>query len=424
MNLASISMGVSKDRLLPASLPFRFFAAATAFHILAWAMLLWGVEDLAGFSGGPGLILASLHLLTLGVLAMSAMGAAYQLLPVATGQAIGRHWPIKISFWLFAPGTLLLSLGMIDADRALLYLGSFGVGAGLLIFAWLTAGNLWRARAAMPVVTAHGWAALFALLLLFAMGLLLIGDFDNSYLASRQEIAVAHMIVAIFGFMGLLIFGFSQILVPMFTLSRALPTGPGWFELTISALAITLGAAGALSDNEAMMLAAIILGLGGAITHLWLMKIAFQTRMRKRLGLSFVLIRLSWAMLVIGLLTGLAVMANVPIANGVNLAVFVLLAGWLLTFLAGILQRIMPFLASMHTISQGGKPPLLSELTAERPLMVHALCHCGAVALCATGIILEMPLFVQLSAIAGLVGAVAFATFAAYILLRVRRGVA
>ncbi len=418
MSLATINPANIKNRLLPASLPFRFFAASAGFHILAWILLFLGASDLPDFTGGPGWVLASLHLLTLGVLTMSAMGAAYQLLPVATGRAIARNWPIKLSFWLFTPGTLMLAWGMIDSAPALLYPGSFGVATGLIIFAILTADNLWRARSSMPVVTAHGWAALVALAGLVALGIILVADFDIGFLDERQAISVAHMVLAIFGFMGLLVFGFSQILVPMFMLSRALPTAPGWFELALSALAIALATIGALVASNSLIISAGLVGIIAAGAYLWLMRSAYRTAMRKRLGLSFILIRLSWMILIIGIATSVVVATGTTIKNGTTLFVFLMLAGWLLTFITGILQRIMPFLASMHKIGLGGRPPLLSELTAERPLVIHAVCHICALALCSAGIVLEMPVIIQSGALFGIAGAVAFSGFAGYVVYR------
>ncbi len=60
-----------------------------------------------------------------------------------------------------------------------------------------------------------------------------------------------------------------------------------------------------------------------------------------------------------------------------------LIGGWLLTFLLGILQRIVPFLASMHKPPGKGPPRTPSSLTDDRPLAVHFWCHLAALALLA-----------------------------------------
>ena len=65
MTLVATFLAGAKSRLLPASIPFRFFAAAAAFHVAMWVLLLAASEHLPSFRGGPGPVLAALHLLTL-----------------------------------------------------------------------------------------------------------------------------------------------------------------------------------------------------------------------------------------------------------------------------------------------------------------------------------------------------------------------
>ncbi len=420
MTLAAAFLGDARERLLPASIPFRYFAAAAGFHVMAWLALVAGADDLPGFGGGPGPVLAALHLLALGVLVMTAMGASYQLLPVATRRPMPHAGLARTGFWLFAPATAVLSLGMLDANPAALHSGAGGLAVGLLIFAIVTAANLRRAPA-MPVMAGHGWGALAALVGFAGLGLVLIADFSTGFLADRQPVVTAHMVLAAFGFMGLLAFGFSHILIPMFVLSRTLPVWPGRLELGLALLAVMLAVIGALRASNMVLAIAATTGLGASAAYLWLMRAAFATRMRKRLGLSFVLVRLSWGLLIAALLTGLAIAAGAPVPNGATLFGFLVLAGWLLTFLMGILQRIMPFLASMHAAGRGGRPALMSELTARTPLAIHAACHVCALVLCGAGIVLGAPLAVRLGALAGLAGSIAFALFAGLVMLRLRK---
>src|SRR5690606_28326842 len=44
MMLAASFLGGAKSRLLPASIPFRFFGAAAIFHVLTWLALLAGSD--------------------------------------------------------------------------------------------------------------------------------------------------------------------------------------------------------------------------------------------------------------------------------------------------------------------------------------------------------------------------------------------
>ena len=108
---------VSRSRLLPMSLPFRFFGAAVAFQVAAWALLLAFAKEVMSFEAGLGPVFASLHLLTLGVLAMSAIGATLQLLPVATRQPVRVLWAVRLLWWVLVPGIVVFVAGS-DVDSA------------------------------------------------------------------------------------------------------------------------------------------------------------------------------------------------------------------------------------------------------------------------------------------------------------------
>ncbi len=419
MTLAARFLGGAKSRLLPASIPFRYFTAAVSFHVLAWLVLFAAADELPGFIGGPGNVLAAIHLLTLGVLVMTAMGAAFQLLPVATRRPLAQTWPARVSFWLLTPGILMLTYSMAIGHETAMIVGGIGVVVGLVVFAVVVADNLRRARD-MPIVGAHGWGAVVSLAGFAGLGLALIANFSSGFLPDHQSASIAHMILAGFGFMGLLAFGFSHVLIPMFALSHTLPPHLGWTEFWLAFAACGLATAAALTDNPIGLAVAAVMGLCASAVYVWLMNTALKTGMRKRLGLSFVLVKSSWVALMICLALGLAIVLGVPIPNGATLFGFVLLAGWLLTFLTGILQRIMPFLASMHVAGAGGKPVMLSELTAENPLKVHAGCHVGAVTLCSLGIIANSGMLVRFGAALGLTGALAFAVFTFLIVNRLR----
>ena len=293
------------------------------------------------------------------------------------------------------------------------------VSAGLLLFGGLLADNLRRAGN-LPIVAAYGWVAIAALALLAGLGLALAIDYDTGFLWDQSAVALAHVILGGFGFMGMLVLGFSHILVPMFALSAAPARRPAFAGLGLAAAAVLLGTVGALTDAVWILSAAAIIGLTAAAVHLWLMQNALATGMRKRLGLSFVLIRAAWIMLPTTLLVGLAVLHGIGGPNGPTLFGFLLIGGWLLTFLLGVLQRILPFLASMHaTVSATGTPPLLSELTKSGTLQTHAICHGVALAVLAVAIMMDSASLVRVGASVGLVGALSFSWFTASVIRRI-----
>lgn len=418
--MSSFFLAGAGSRLLPPSVPFRYFGAAVAFHALAWIALLVGADAAPRFAGGLGWTLAALHLVTLGTLAMTAIGASLQLLPVATRRTVGGSRAPALIWWLYTPGVAVAALGMGAAAPAVLATGAVAVVVALAAFAVLLARNLLGAKG-MPIVVAHGWAAAASLAVTLATAVALAGSYVGWTSVGRSAGLALHVVLAAFGFMGMLALGLSYILVPMFALAQAPDDRTAWISYASATAA--LAAAGVAAIGVAPRLLYTLAAGAGAVAvslHLRLMTVALATGMRRHLGRSFALVRIGWALLVLALPLGLAVAHEVELAAVGTLFGVVLVAGWLLTFLLGILQRIVPFLASMHAARGKGLPPTPSALTADRPLRIHFGCHLAALALLAAGVVADSALAVRAAACAGTAGALAFGAFFASAMRRMR----
>jgi hypothetical protein len=128
---------------------------------------------------------------------------------------------------------------------------------------------------------------------------------------------------------------------------------------------------------------------------------------------------------VASLVVALAVVHDAQVDGIATQFGIVLIGGWLLTFALAILQRIVPFLASMHAsqVQSSGRslPPTPSALTAERPLVIHFACHLAALALVAVAVAAGSAAAVRVAAAVGTAGALAFAAFFAVAMRRMRR---
>lgn len=434
-------LGGAKSRLLPVSVPFRYFGTAIVFHLLAWLALLAGADLLPRFRGGLGWPLAALHLTTLGVLVMSAIGASLQLLPVATRQPVrSARLPVAI-WWLFTPGVALLAIGMAWIVPVALAIGASLVVLALIVYAVLLAINLRGARG-MPGVIAFGWSALACLVVVLLTALSLALTYVGLPLIDRQIALTLHIAFAAYGFMGLLAFGMSCILVPMFALSALPEDRVALASCALAIAALLLASLAALDGTtfadlrisaQMLELGAVGLGLASAGLHLHSMRKALRDGMRRELGQSFTLVRFAWAMLLASFALAFAVILGAPVDAPTNwpaigqfdglAALFglVLIGGWLLSFLLGILRRILPFLASMHMPARGRRAPTPSSLSAQRPLLIHYWCHLFALAGLALAIIADNSMLARMAAAVGAIGAVAFASFFAILLQRLRR---
>lgn len=411
-------------RLLPASVPMRYFGAAVVFHALAWAALLGGAGDWPGWHGGPGWPLAALHLITLGTLLCSAIGASLQLLPVATRQPV--HWPRVAGglWWLYVPGVALLTLGMGLAEPGWMAIGGAAVIAGLLVFGVLLGFNLVGARG-MPGIVLHGWGALAALAAVLVSASALLALWLGHPLLDLGAARALHVDSAAYGLMGLLALGLSYILLPMFALGTIPPERKQLVAGATALVAVLLAALAAFVDGPlqgGLRIVAALLGLVALGLHLRLIRQVLATAMRRDLGRSLLLMKLGWAGAALSLLLALA--AAVAAAAGLTLPWLdrlfgvVLIAGWLLSFLFGILQRILPFLASMHAAKGQRRPPTPSALTLDHALAWHTRAHGAALALLVVAALSDHALAAAAAGAVGLAGALAFALFFATLLKR------
>lgn len=415
MALAATFLGGAKGRLLAPLIPFRFFGTALLFQLLAWGVLLVAAEQVSQFQGGLGWPLAALHLVTLGVLVMTAMGASLQLLPVATRQAVpARRWPYDALWGGLTVGVVVLTLGMGLAWPSLLLAGALLTSAALLGYWVLLARNLRGAKGMVLVVT-HGWAALLSLLVLLGSAWSLVGAYQGAYQGvtglARTSAMGLHVSFAAYGFMGMLVMGFSYILVPMFALSDNPSPRGAWLSLLLALLALGTAAMAAMAWlGGAAWATAAALGLGALMVHVGLMLRALRSGMRQGLGKPFVLVRMAWAALLASLLVALA--REFDLLPQWGTAVFgVLLVGALLTLLMGVLSRIVPFLASMHAGAGKRRAPTPSSLTAQRPLDIHFYAHVGSMVVLLGACVLGSAWLVRLAATLGLAGACAFGVF-------------
>lgn len=416
---ASFALGAT-GRLLPLSIPLRFFGAAALFHLLGWVALGLGAQQVPRFAGGAGWPLAALHAVTLGVLAMSAIGASLQLMPVATLQPLGSRRAPLVVWWLYTPGVAMLWIAMAAQRPLWMALAAVPVIAALLVYGALLARNLAGARG-MPGVRTMGWLALASLLLVLGSAAMMLATWVGWAAWPRNGLLMLHVVFAVFGFMGALALGFSNILVPMFALG---PVPSDRTQLRVAACAVgalVLTVPVALDAwPRTALLPAIASGAAAVIGHLLSMRRVLRDGMRRQLGGSFQLVRAGWAALLATLALAAWWAFDDRTAGLVTAVIACAVLGWLASFLFGILQRIVPFLAAMHLAGTRRRAPTPSSLTDGRALTVHRVAHGVAVVTLAVGVALDHAFTVMLTAAIGSVGAIAFGFFLVVVLQRAR----
>lgn len=394
------------------SVPFRYFGAAVVFQVAAWAMLFAYSNEFISFDGGLGPIFAGVHLVTLGVLAMTAVGATLQLLPVATRQPVRSIAAAKLLWWLLVPGVALFAAGAAAFAPQTMAIGATLAALALAIYAVLLAANLLGARG-MKGVVAHGWGALACLVLLAATGVVLAARYEYGLALDYDAFRGAHLVLASYGFMGLLAVGLSNFLLPMLAVAPAPPAQIAYAVLAAAIAAIVASIAG-------FAFIAALLGLAAAATHVVSLERALRARLRPALGPGFVLVRVAWGCLLASLAVALLIALDLAPPRAALVFGLLVVPGWLLTFLLGVLQRIVPFLASVHASTTSRGTPLISALTPAPLLAGHQVLHLAALAALFAAALTGEAWLAHAGAAAGLAGAVVFAAFFAFVIVKVR----
>ena len=136
----------ARSRLLPMSVPFRYFGAAVVFQLAAWGLLLSSAGDLSGFEGGLGPVFASLHLATLGTFTVGYDSLLKITRTISSPAYSGYFTPLLVKN---GSGTLELSgsntyqggLWMQQGKLKVATSGGLAPGSVLLVYAQNTATN-------------------------------------------------------------------------------------------------------------------------------------------------------------------------------------------------------------------------------------------------------------------------------------------
>ncbi len=420
---STLKLGGATQRLLPEVIPLRFFGVALVAHALAWAGLVVFAEAFPGFRGGAGPVLGVLHLTVLGVFLATAMGASFQMLPVAFALPPPARWPCDLAFGLLVAGGAGLIIGFALSEPGPMVGGALMLGGAVTLHAVALA-RLVYVPGDNSLLRWHIGAALAAIACAVLLALGLAADFRLGWLENHQDVALAHFILAGFGFMGMFVLGFSQILIPMFSVAEPAGERLGQAAFVLATLGILSAVVGVLAEGRVLLIVGVLAGFGAALCHIGQMMRTLRGRMRTRLGPEFLLIRLAWLFFPVSLGLALLIVLDIGMDLVPTLFGFTLIFGWYLTFLLGVLQRILPFLASMHAVRFGAKALSPAKLTTPELLVVHQWCHLSALVCVGAGLILANIWLIRLGGLVGFVGAASFIAFGLDVLKKTKAHIA
>lgn len=377
----------------PLSVPLRHFAGAAACLAVFAAGLALGADRLTDFGFQAKFALGLVHVLTLGWVAQTVLGAWTQMIPVHGEAPLASVRAVKAGWALFASGACVF-VGLLWAGSDRYWIGAALAYAGVLVELGTLAAT--HARAARRDWTWTHFAAAF--LWLAALGLagtlMALDRHRGTIFPDPEGGLIAHVHMALAGFVGTTVFGAGYRLFPWVAMHQLRSRLEGRLAFVL----LQAGLAGLALDA---------LFFGRRLTLLWAVMLAaayllYFAQMRPLLSagpaldpsLAMVLLGIAgglfWAGLGVGLASGLVV--DSPAARAAY--VWTALLGFFTPVILSQVHKIVPFLVWLHVYSpRQWKPPVnvpkIDDLTSRGLAWGEFFALAAAVPLGAEGFLRE-----------------------------------
>jgi hypothetical protein len=396
---------LATDKAPDVRLPLRHLLAGAAVLCLAASLLVVAGPSAVLRPVDSPRALAVTHLVTLGWVTLTMMGASYQLVPVVLQSRLWSERLGHLAFWHFLPGVVLLATGFWIFRPPVIVLGGTLAVAGVGLYVYNMARTL-RRTPTWGLQGAFLATALAYLLTVAGLGLTLAANFVWGFLGPWTADHLAfHVLVGLFGWVTVLAMGVAYKLAPMFALAPEEGNGRWVLAMTGGGLAVLVGALAVRAGPLGRSLAALppLAGVALFLRDQWRI---FRARRRPRLDVGLRLTAVAFAYLGLAAALGWAAAAGwlrLPVAALVDLGLF----GWAGCLIAGQLYKIVPFLVWYHRYSDraGRDPvPLLRDMYSARWAEVDFWALVPAGALLAAGTATGIPAVALLGSLALLGG--------------------
>jgi|WetSurMetagenome_2_1015567.scaffolds.fasta_scaffold02450_7 hypothetical protein len=343
------------DQAPPIWVPLRFFITAPLFALTAALLLLWKGADLFSNRWNPAM-LGITHLITLGYMGLVMLGAIMQLLPVIAGTPMRSSERVATIIHTFGTiGITLLTFGLIFTVPSALQIALPTLGTVLLLFAALVVITLRRSLAKNMTVRAMRLSVLM-LAATVLLGLVLLSNHAFGWWQQEREmLANLHLTWGLLGWVGILVAGVAYQVVPMFQLTSSYPAKlTRWLGITLFLILLLL--APTIHFPALQMILKISLAAGFAVfalTTLWLQ--AKRKRKLSDVSLDF------WRGGMISLLSAIALWFAAQVFPAIGnmqsygiLLGMLMIVGFSMSVINGMLYKIVPFLVWFHLQSRRG----------------------------------------------------------------------
>ena len=338
-------------------LPLRHFAlAAAALLVFAAGVALRG-GDLVGLDFDARFALGLTHVLTLGWVAQTIIGAWCQMMPTHGEVPLAFPRAAAAGWWLFIFGAAAY-VGALWSGVERYWIPALAVAGGTAVELFVLAVTHARARR-RDATWAHFAAALFWLGALATVGTLMAYDRQRGLIFRDPEGGlIAHIHMALIGFVATAIYGAGRRLIPWVAMdqSRSAWEGRGSFVLTQVGLAGL--ALDALFFGRRLMPAWACLIAAGFLLYSLQLRPLLRRGPSLNPSLSFTLLAFAGGALWAGFGLGLAFGRFTDVSPARAAYVWAALVGCVTPLILAQIHKIAPFLVWLQAYSpRPGAPP-------------------------------------------------------------------
>jgi hypothetical protein len=377
---------LSFDKAPPFAAPLRFFITAPLFGLLAGLLLVWEGPSLLVSRWTPG-TLAITHLLTIGFMLQTMLGALIQILPVVAGVNLAN--PLAVSRWLhvgLSGGALLLAAGFLFGMPDALTGGAMVLGVTIGGFLLVVMLPLFRVPSTSPTIGGLKLAML-GLAGTVALGVLLALALAWGWPVALLILADLHAAWGLGAWAGVLLAAMAYVVVPMFQLTPGYQARPSWWFPVLMFACVVFWSVAVLFEiplvGQLAQLVASLLGLAFCVVTLRLQ----SKRRRARPDATYRYWQLGLGCAIFALFSGLTVTLWPAVANSNEWPILfgiLLIGGGFISFIVGMLYKIVPFLAWLHLQNLGESKvpaPAMNKILAEKAMQRQMICQALAIVL-------------------------------------------
>ena len=354
---------------VPLSIPLPFLLTGIVASACFGLLLPWTIAEALLAPDFPH-VLTLVHIVTLGWLTMSVMGASLQLVPVIIAAPLRATRFLRWQYPLYTSGVILLLSGFWWMLPWLMI-----IGGGLIVLAVLhyitVLAVTFAHTSTCPLTVQYLIASLTYLMLVVSLGLTAALNFQYQFLTTGfDHLLLSHITLGILGWLSCTLIGVSYTLVRMFALAHGHHDRLGKLIFWLLNLSIVVLASGFSLAWQALLIGGGLLLIG----TIWLFAYDYgqMLRMRRRKILDVTqyhgIASIGYLVLVVpfGVAAALLGWRQPTVLTALALAALV---GWLGQSIIGYLYKIVPFLIWQQRYGPlvgRQKVPLMREMLHER----------------------------------------------------------